>query len=282
MSMFDLYQEITDRIIAQLDQGEIPWLKPWVAAGAAVKHTTGEPYSLLNQMLLGKAGEWLTFKQVNQEGGTIRKGEKSRIVVFWKWVVNKDEETGEEKKIPFLRYYNVFHIDQCEGIKPKHTEPLPALVEPHEKAESVVKGYLDRSGVQLRYEEGNSAYYQPSTDRAVLPLVEQFKDVAEYYSTVFHELTHSTGHEKRLNRIAKMALFGSEEYSKEELVAEIGAASLNSHCGLETAESFRNSTAYIQNWIKALKNDKRLIVSASGKAEKAVKLILGEETACIP
>ena len=277
--MFDLYQEITDRIIAQLGQGEIPWLKPWVAAGAAIKHSNGEPYSLLNQMLLGKAGEWLTFKQIQQEGGTIRKGEKSRIVVFWKWVVKKDEETGEEKSIPFLRYYNVFHIDQCEGVKAKYTKEMPCTVKPEEQAENVIADYLNRSGVRFSNQEGNSAYYQPSTDSVVVPLMDQFKETAEYYSTVFHELTHSTGHESRLNRVAKVAAFGSEDYSKEELVAEIGAASLNSHCGLETAESFRNSAAYVQNWIKALKNDKRLIVSASGKAEKAVKLILGEETA---
>lgn len=274
--MFDLYQEITGRIIAQLDQGEIPWLKPWVASGAAIKHTSGEPYSLLNQMLLGRAGEWLTYKQATDEGGKVRKGEKSRIVVFWKWVEQKDEETGEEIKVPFLRYYNVFHIDQCEGIKAKHTEK-PCVVQPQEKAEAVVQGYVKRSGVHFSHQDGDRAYYHPSTDRVVIPLMDQFKEVAEYYSTVFHELTHSTGHEKRLNRLAKLAAFGSEEYSREELVAEIGAAALNSQCGLETAESFRNSAAYVQNWIKALKNDKRMIVSASGRADRAVRLILGEE-----
>ena len=277
--MFDLYQEITDRIIAQLDQGEIPWLNPWVAAGAAIKHTSGEPYSLLNQMLLGRPGEWLTFKQVQREGGVVRKGEKSRIVVFWKWVEQKDDETGEVKKIPFLRYYSVFHIDQCDGIEAKHTKPMPDVVKPEEKAETVVSDYVGRSGVLLMHQEGDRAFYQPTSDKVVIPLMEQFKEVAEYYSTLFHELTHSTGHEKRLNRIAKVAGFGTEEYSKEELVAEIGAAALNSHCGLETAESFRNSAAYVQSWIKALKNDKRMIVSASGRAEKAVNLILGAENA---
>lgn len=277
--MFDLFQAITDRIIAQLEQGVIPWLKPWVGTGAAIKHSSGEPYSLLNQMLLNKAGEWLTFKQVQQEGGTVRKGEKSHIVVFWKWIEQKDEETGEEKKIPFLRYYNVFHIDQCDGIQPKHTKEMPMAANPYENAERIIADYISRSGVHFTHEEGNRAYYHPSTDRVVLPMVEQFNSTAEYYSTAFHELTHSTGHESRLNRIAKVAAFGSEDYSKEELVAEIGAAALNAHAGLETSESFRNSAGYIQNWLKALKNDKRLIVSASGKAEKAVEMILGLEKA---
>lgn len=277
--MFDIYQAVTDRIIAQLEQGFIPWLKPWVSAGAAIKHTSGEPYSLLNQMLLGRAGEWLTFKQVQQEGGAVRKGEKSRIVVFWKWIEQEDEETGEKKKIPFLRYYNVFHIDQCEGIKAKHTTPMPAVASPDAEAERIIEGYKNRSGVHIIHQEGDRAYYHPSTDRVVLPMMEQFKSTAEYYSTAFHELTHSTGHESRLNRLVKLAAFGSEEYSKEELVAEIGAAALNSRCGMETADSFKNSAGYIQNWIKALKNDKRMIVSAAGKAEKAVDMIMGERAA---
>lgn len=277
--MFDIYEAVTDRIIAQLEQGNIPWMKPWVAAGAAIKHGSGEAYSLLNQMLLGKAGEYLTFKQVQQEGGKVKKGEKSKIVVFWKWIEQKDEETDEVKKIPFLRYFNVFHIDQCEGILPKHDKPMPNVAQPDEEAERVVRSYVDRSGVHIVHQEGDRAYYHPRTDRVVLPELKQFKSSAEYYSTAFHELVHSTGHENRLARITKLAAFGSEEYSKEELVAEIGAAALNSKCGLETAESFRNSAAYVQSWIKALKNDKRLIVSAAGKAEKAVNLIVGEEKA---
>lgn len=278
--MFDIYQAVTDRIIEQLEQGFIPWLKPWVSAGAAIKHTSGEPYSLLNQMLLGKDGEWLTFKQVQQEGGKVKKGEKSRIVVFWKWIEQKDEQNPEEmKRIPFLRYYNVFHIDQCEGIEAKHTKPMPDVANADEEAEKIIAGYVTRSGVKISHVEGNNAYYQPSSDRVVLPMMKQFNSTAEYYSTAFHELTHSTGHESRLNRLTKLAAFGSEEYSKEELVAEIGAAALNTRCGLETADSFRNSAAYVQSWVKALKNDKRMIVSAAGKAEKAVNMIIGEENA---
>ena len=273
--MKDIYAEVTDRIIAQLEQGVIPWRKPWIASGAAISHSTGKPYSLLNQIILGKPGEYATFKQITDEGGRIKKGAKAQMVVFWKWIEQEDEDRpGEMKKIPFLRYYNVFHLDDCEGTKPKHTKPLPNTAQPDEAAEAIAADYLRRSGVRLIHEEGNRAFYRPPTDSITLPLLAQFKDTAEYYSTLFHEMTHSTGHSSRLNRLTKVAAFGSEDYSKEELVAEIGAAALVQHGGLETSSSFRNSAAYVQNWLKALRDDKRLIVSAAGQAEKACNLIL--------
>ena len=272
----DIYATITDRMIAEMEQGIIPWKKPWMASGLAVSHTTGKPYSLLNQMLLGRAGEYLTFKQVQTEGGYVRKGEKASLVVFWKFIEQEDEETGENKQVPFLRYYNVFHVDQCEGIRAKYARELTESANPDETAESLINAYIAREGVKLEHQEGNRAYYAPATDTVVLPLMKQFAESAEYYSTAFHELTHSTGHFSRLARIDSPAAFGSESYSKEELIAELGASALVHHCGLETPSSFRNNTAYIQNWLQVLKNDKRFIVSAAGKAEKAVNLILGE------
>ena len=271
----DIFQAVTDRIIAEMENGVIPWRKPWMAAGLAISHTTGKPYSLLNQMLLGQAGEWLTFAQVKQEGGRIRKGEKSRMIVFWRWIDREDEETGETTQIPFLRYYNVFHLSQCEGIRAKYAQELTEIANADETAEKIIADYVQREGVQMVNEKGNAAYYQPATDKIVLPLMEQFSEQSEYYSTLFHELTHSTGHQKRLARIDSTANFGSESYSKEELIAELGSAALVNHCGLETRNSFKNSTAYIQNWLQVLKNDKRFIVSAAGKADKAVSYILG-------
>ena len=273
----DIYKEVTDRIIAQMENGIIPWRKPWIASNQAVSHVTGKAYSLLNQMMLGRAGEYVTFKQCQQEGGKVKKGEKASMVVFWKWIETEDEETHEKKEVPFLRYYNVFHISQCEGLTAKYDEPLPAVANPNETAEAFIADYLLRSGVKLTHETGDRAYYQPTFDRVVLPRMEQFKETAEYYSTAFHELTHSTGHESRLNRLDRTAFFRTEAYSKEELVAEIGAAALVNHAGLETAASFRNSAAYVQNWLNVLKNDKRFIISAAGKAEKAVNLILNHE-----
>lgn len=280
---FDIYQEITDRIMAELEKGRIPWRKPWTGEKAAISHTTGKPYSLLNQLLLGKPGEYITYKQAQEEGGQVKKGERSSIVVFWKFVDKKDEngevirdENGKAEQQPFLRYYNVFHIDQCEGISPKHSEPLPVVsASPDEAAEAIMSSYLERSGVKL-FHEGAEAFYRPSTDSIHVPELERFSSTAEYYSTLFHEATHSTGHSSRLNRLSSPAYFGSEAYSKEELIAEVGAATLVHRAGLETPDSFKNSAAYIQSWLRALKDDKHLIVGAAGKAEKAVALILGE------
>ena len=271
----DIYAEVTNRIIDQLEKGQIPWQKPWIASGSAVSRATGKSYSLLNQMILGRGGEYLTFAQCQKEGGKVRKGEKSQMVVFWKFIEQEDEETHEKKQVPFLRYYNVFHIDQCEGLTAKHMPELPATAKADETAENMIAAYVKRSGVTIRHQEGDRAFYQPSTDSITLPLLAQFAETAEYYSTAFHELTHSTGHASRLDRLSKTAYFGSEAYSKEELIAEIGAAALVNHAGLETANSFRNSAAYVQNWLKVLRDDKRFIVSAAGKAEKAVSLILG-------
>ena len=274
----DIYAEITARIIDQMENGIIPWQKPWVANGKAISHATGKAYSLLNQMLLGRPGEYLTFKQCQEAGGRVRKGEKSSMVVFWKWIEQEDEETGETKEVPFLRYYNVFHIDQCEGITAKYTQEstFPDGASTVEYAQDIIYDYLGREAVKLNHQEGDRAFYRPTTDEIVLPIRKQFVSTAEYYSTLFHELAHSTGHPSRLNRLDKIAAFGSDVYSKEELVAEIGAAALVNHCGLETSTSLRNNAAYIQNWLQVLKGDKRFIVSAAGKAEKAVNLILNQ------
>ena len=272
----DIYATITDRMIAEMEAGEIPWKRPWMASGSAISHTTGKPYSLLNQMLLGKAGEYLTFKQVNAEGGYVRKGERAKMVVFWRWIDKEDEEAGEITQVPFLKYYNVFHISQCEGIRAKYAQELTETASADETAENVISEYVKREGVTMEHQAGNQAYYSPIADKVVLPLMKQFAESAEYYSTAFHELVHSTGHMKRLNRLDATAHFGSEDYSREELCAEIGASALVFHCGLETPSSFRNNTAYIQNWLSVLKNDKRFIVSSASKADKAVSLILGE------
>ena len=152
-------------------------------------------------MLLGKAGEYLTFKQVQSAGGRVRKGEKSHMVVFWKFLTVEDEDTKEEKQVPLLRYYNVFHIDQCEGITAKHIQPLAHNAEPDKEAERLISDYCARAGVTLIHQEGDKAFYRPSNDTIVLPMMSQFAETAEYYSTAFHEMVHSTGHSNRLNRL---------------------------------------------------------------------------------
>ena len=275
----NIYEVITDRILEEMRNGRIPWRMPWTfAEGSKWNRVTGKGYSLLNCMLLRKNGEWATFKQWKDCGGEVKKGAKSNMVVFWKWIEQEDEETGETKEVPFLRYYNVFHIDQCEGIQAKYTTEahFPDGASTVETAQEIIYDYLEREGVKLTHSEGDRAFYRPSTDEIILPLRKQFVSTAEYYGTIFHELTHSTGHISRLNRLDKVADFGSDVYSKEELVAEIGAAALVNHVGLETSTSFSNNAAYIQNWLSVLKGDKRFIVSAAGKAEKAVTLILNQ------
>ena len=178
----DIYAEITARIIDQMENGIIPWQKPWVASGKAISHSTGKAYSLFNQMLLGRPGEYLTFKQCQEAGGRVRKGEKAHMVVFWKWIEQEDEETGEKKEVPFLRYYNVFHIDQCEGICAKHTQEtnFPDGADTLATAQDIIYDYLSREGVKLTHTEGDKAFYRPATDEVVLPIRKQFVSTAEY------------------------------------------------------------------------------------------------------
>lgn len=278
-----VYEMVTDRIIEQLENGVIPWQKPWTGIrSGAYNRISKKSYSLLNQMMLKHDGEYATFKQWQDLGGHVRKGEKAEIIVFWKIQPieeTKEDGTKEIKQVPLLRYFNVFHISQVDGVEPL---PKDALNDnkPIEKAESILHDYWTRESITVEHIAGDRAYYSPTHDLIHLPLFEQFTDANEYYSTAFHESVHSTMKESRCNRAenrkGKLVAFGSSEYSKEELVAEIGSASLMNIMGIETSKSFRNSSAYIQNWLSVLKNDVKFIVSASSKAEKAVDYILGE------
>lgn len=155
----DIYAEITNRIIAEIEQGTIPWKKPWVGSGNAVSYATGKPYSILNQMLLGEPGEYLTFNECRKAGGFVRKGEKAKMVVFWNWLEREDEETGEKREIPFLRYYNVFHIRQCEGLKARHTKPHPNTAAADLTADAIIRDYTAREEVRLYHSKGDRAFY---------------------------------------------------------------------------------------------------------------------------
>lgn len=277
----NVYEIVTERILAELEKGKIPWEKPWIGGiDCPIKHTTGEPYSILNQILLGEPGEYLTLNQCNKEGGRIKKGAKAKLVVFWK-IIEKEDEKSKTQKIPVLRYYNVFHINDCEGIKPKfEREQHPNGATKAQNAENIVSEYSSRTNLEISHANQLQAYYMPRKHLVNIPDMDRFKSTEGYYSTFFHELVHSTGNKKLLNRFpddAKQAAFGSDSYSREELVAEIGANMLLHSMGMDTDKSNRNSVAYIQSWLRALKNDKRLIVSAAGHAEKAVKLILNNE-----
>ncbi len=276
--MVDIYKEVTDRIIQALEQGVVPWQKPWTGGSSGcISYSTGKPYSLLNHLLLhGISGQYLTFAQCSAAGGHVKKGEKSKMIVFWKPFETVNEETGETEQHFYLRYYNVFHLDQCEGVKPRWATSVSNL-KPDAAADALVKEYISRSGVKLTVTASDRAFYRPATDEVVVPQLSQYRRLAEYYSTLFHELAHSTGHRTRLNRISDVAAFGSHEYSREELCAEFSAAFLVNRCGLETKASFTNSAAYLSGWLQALRNDKKLLISAAGAAEKAVTFILGKE-----
>lgn len=281
MANGNVYQMVTDRIIAELEKGIIPWKKPWTGSNkGAFNRISKKPYSLMNQILLGKSGEWATYKQWQELGGHIRKGEKASFVTFWKLQpyeeTNADGET-EVKQIPLLRYYNVFHISQVEGVKPLEDVKLNDI-EPIAEAERIKEAYKEREHIQIKEVISNEAFYSPSGDYIQVPCKEQYQEANEFYSTLFHEMIHSTGHKSRLNRLTTGAdaRFGSQVYSKEELCAELGSAIILNQIGIETPQTFKNSAAYIQNWLQVLKNDNKFIVSAASKAEKAVNYIMAE------
>lgn len=274
MTKNKVYDFVTDKIISQLENGIIPWKKPWVGT-PAINYVTRKPYRGINALML-EPGEYLSFKQIKERGGFIKKGAKAQMVVFYKvyekYVEGAESEgDGELKRFFLLRYYNVYHINDVEGIESKlQTFEHNSI----EEAEKIVEGYINKP--EIINENLDSAFYSPGRDIINMPYKEQFKRSEEYYSTLFHEMVHSTGHMKRLGRFTGnevKAAFGSETYSKEELVAELGSAMLCNIAGIDN--TLENSTAYIQSWLKTLKNDNKFIVQAAGLAQKACDHILG-------
>lgn len=279
----NIYDMVTARILEQLEQGIIPWHKPWTGTAGAWSRSTGKPYSLLNQWLMPN-GEYATFNQIKKEGGKVKKGEHGYPVVFFKpTVIETEDKNGEKvkKTVPLLKYYTVFNIsDQVEGLEVKHSkEAVERHHEPLAELEAIKTDYLKRSGVKFYNLEQDKAYYSPVDDSIVLPLMEQFDSVEEYYSTAFHEMAHSTGHSTRLNRLNKLAAFGSNDYGKEELIAEITAAAVLNEAGIETEKTIKNSATYVQNWANAIRGDVKLIVHASSKAQKAFEMIMNMQGA---
>ena len=215
---------------------------------------------------------WLTFKQVQSLGGHIKKGEKAFPVVFWKLL--KEEADGEAKRIPFLRYHSVFNAAQCEGVAVPAIQPAESdsRFQPIEKCEQVVAAMPKPPSI---HHHGLRACYSPSLDEITMPEAGLFESDERYYNTLFHELTHATGHASRLNRkeITEPDRFGSDPYSREELVAEMGSAFLCGHCQIEN-KTIDQSASYIQCWLERLKEDRRLVVHAGAQAQKACDFIL--------
>lgn len=275
--MSKVYKIITDKIIEQLDKGVVPWHKPWNTTTEHPRNFISKKgYSGINPFLLMTAGyqcpHWVTYKQAAQAGGNVKKGEHGSMIVFFKMLDGKDDD-GEKRRFPILRYYNVFNLEQCEGIDYEKPDVETFEHEPIKACENIVKSYKGSP----RIEHGsNRACYHPQLDYIDMPDMSAFPVVDEYYSTLFHELGHSTGHKERLNRdtLTASSFFGSHEYSKEELVAEFAACFLCGVAGIETA-TIDNSAAYIESWKRALKGNDKLVVQAAGKAQKAANLIQG-------
>jgi len=277
----NVYEVITARIVEMLENGTVPWRKPWSANGGEPRNLlSGKAYRGLNVFLLSAMGfaspYWLTYRQATERGGSVKKGSKGCPVIFWKWNERKDAtdqtpDNDSDRRAPILRYYTVFNVEQCEGIA------LPAeaarTFEPIAECERIVRSIANGPRID---QQGSQAFYRPSSDTVVTPRPELFDSAPLFYSVLFHELTHSTGHSSRLARkgITDVAMFGSHEYSREELIAEMGAAFLCGAAGVEAA-TLQDSSSYLANWIAVLKGDARMVVTAGAAAQKAADLILG-------
>ena len=279
----NVYEIITERILGKLEEGTVPWRKPWRGGEAGMPRNlqTGHPYRGINVFLLAAAGYaspyWLTFRQARQRGGSVRSGEHGTPVVFWKWHRPQEQDAEERRRrrrIPFLRYYTVFNIDQCDGVSvPVTSMPPQRELSPIKRCEEVVAGMPDAPAIQ---KGRTQAAYLPARDTVIMPARSKFESAEAYYATLFHELAHATGHERRLDRPAVMdaATFGSHDYSREELVAEMGAAFLCGHTGIEAA-TLANAASYIDGWLRVLRGDSRLVIQAATHAQKAADFILG-------
>jgi antirestriction protein ArdC len=288
----DLYQQVTNKIISLLEQGVTPWRCGWNKYGFARNYATGHRYSGINALLMNLTPHpipyFLSFNQAKQLGGSIRKGAKSEMVYFYTAyykneegkTISQEEYTalcgmGEEpQRIAFLKYFRVFNIADVENI----TISIPEVIlQEHKKitqCETIIHSHHNRPA--FVFEDANRAYYNPVKDCINMPAIEQFTSAEEYYSCFFHELVHSTGHASRLNRkgITQPNSFGSKDYSKEELIAEIGASFLCAHTSIDRPEIVENSAAYLQGWLSVLKADKKLIFKAAAAAQKAVNFLL--------
>lgn len=268
----NVYEIVTERILQSLDKGVVPWRQPWTSS-LPKNLISKKTYRGVNIFLLGSQGfsspYWLSYKQATSLGGQVRKGEKGTPVIFWKKLVRKED--GKEKEFFILRYFTVFNVTQCDNVE----YPQEAVHEsnPIEMCEDIVNRYGDR-GPYVRH-GGGRACYVPSLDEIQMPERNRFRTTEEYYSTRFHEMTHSTGAERRLNRkgITDPIRFASHDYSFEELVAECGAAFLCAHGGIVNT-TLENSVAYIRHWSEKLRSEPRWIVEAASAAAKSTDFIL--------
>lgn len=291
----DAYQMVTNRILEKLDKGIIPWHEPWGIIAyddnspRAYSYATGKPYTGINQIILDHKDCYVTFLECKKHGGRIKAGSHGEHIVYWQMneIPDKDENgkvktdkdgNAKTKKIPLLKMSTVFWIGDTEGLKPREMVKNLDHAEHDTDADNIITNYCNGSGVQFVTDEKKAAYYRPLFDDIHVPPINAYRKAkkAEYYSTAFHEMTHSTGASNRLDRFGHKGQFsyGSHAYSKEELIAEMGAAMLVNYTGLETEASLDNSAAYIKGWMAQIAKDPKLVVQAASKAQKAVEYIL--------
>ncbi|MBF0557082.1 MAG: DUF1738 domain-containing protein [Nitrospirae bacterium] len=292
----DVYSRITNKIIADLEQGIRPWMKPWNADHAAGRITrplrfNGIPYNGINVLMLWSASVakgyacplWLTFKQALELSGNVRKGETGELVVFAKsFKRTETDDKGEEveREIPFMKGYTVFNAEQCDNL-PAHyyAKAAPPTLTPPQRIEAADR-FFAATGADIRH-GGTRAFYAEGSDYVQIPPFVAFKDAESYAATLAHELTHWTKHDTRLSRHFGRVVHGDEGYAKEELVAELGAAFLCADIGI-TPEVMPEHAAYIASWLKALKNDSRLIFSAAAHAQRAADYLHGKQPEATP
>ena len=285
------YEIVTEKILSALEEGTVPWHRPWNAAqGSPVSIGSNKAYRGVNTFLLEVSGisagygsqHWGTYKAIQEQGGQVRKGEKSSLVVFWtRWTPKDGREDGEQSfgdSRMVLRYYRVFNAEQADGLPARFsTAPSsPTDFEAISSAETIMDGYLNGSSAPGITYGGSRACYSPVLDKVSLPERGSFESAEAFYSTAFHELTHSTGHATRLARkdLLNVHAFGDESYSREELVAEMGAAMLSGVAGIHQT-TVPQSASYLASWLKVLRGDSRMVVSAAAQAQRAADMIRG-------
>ena len=283
MNKTDLYELVTQKIVAMLEAGVVPWQIPWRSQNGMPRNLlSNRPYSGINFWMLlclkFDSPFYLTFEQARALGGSVRKGEKATLVVFWK-ILESTEKDGSTKKTPFLRYYNVFNLSQTEGIDPTkipETEAFDHDFNPIGTADEIIQNWSDCPKIEWG---ADHAYYAPASDTVCMPDPRTFFHDEQCYSTLFHELVHSVGHRSRLGRHEKMKdhQFGSHDYSQEELVAEMGAAYLCGICDIQQ-QTIQNNAAYIKSWIRTFQDDPRVLILAASQAQHAVNYILNQKT----
>ncbi len=280
--MASVYQVVTDRVIEQLEKGTAPWRRQWGGEFRfPVNLASGKTYRGVNSFVLSCFGYsspyWLTYRQAEKLGGHVRKGEKGCPIIFWKEWKTKDRQTGEDIKLPVLRYSTGFNVAQCElpdGAVPALDEPAHDFT-PIERCQRLLTRFELKPSIRHEFAK---PFYRPHDDLVGMPKPEAFDNAEAYYAILFHELTHSTGHTERLNRkgITELAAFGSDSYGREELIAEMGAAFLCGESGIETA-TLDNTASYVAGWLKILRKDSKLVVQAAAAAQKAADHILGRK-----